>query len=204
VKKCLVVTISRFFRDRRLWEFLWAQVLPEIVSRFPDGIKIWSAGCACGEEPYSLSIVWDQLSVDTELEILATDVNTSCIDRARAGKYGHGSLKEVAKDLKSKYFKVLRKGRQYEVRSFLKRSIRWKVHDLFDLPPEGPFHLIFLRNNLLTYHQGPVLTAAFQQIMNVLVPKGYLVTGSHENPPTRDTTLVHNDQCSFVYQYTPR
>jgi chemotaxis methyl-accepting protein methylase len=202
----LLVTISRFFRDGWLWECMAETILPGLVRNFPDRIRVWSAGCACGEEALSLSILWHRLTahaaIDTQLDILATDVNPVCIERAQQGWYGKSSLKEVEAPILETYFKKIPGSRQYEVRSCARQLIRWQVHDLFIPLAEGPFHIILLRNNLLTYHQGKDADNALQLILDHLVPGGYLVTGAHEKlPPIFIGLFKRNRCCPLVYRY---
>lgn len=199
---CLRVTISRFYRDRRLWDHLEKRILPELMNRFPGGVTAWSAGCANGEEPYSLAMVWETLIASgTEsppLQILATDANAECLERAKAGRFPMSSLKEVPDALKSRWFRKFPGSRQWQIDPFLKKHIKWQVHDLLDPPPLGEYHLILLRNNLLTYYQGPCMQNAVASITRSLVPRGVLILGSHEHlwpglPLTRDTV------CPWIY-----
>lgn len=196
----LLVTISRFFRDARLWAFLQEYLLPELIRRFDGPCRIWSVGCANGEEPYSLSIIWCSVSESSMVEILATDTRMDCLNRAQKGLYSRSSLKEVPDDIRSEYFLSVRSGRNFSVRKDKIIPIQWQRHNLFDPPPKGTFHLIFLRNNLLTYHQGIQLRTAFEKIMSVLYPGGYLVVGSHETLPPSSVKLIRNEQCPWVYK----
>ena len=104
----LTVSISRFFRDQRLWQMLENRWLPDIIARNRLQIDVWSAGCACGEEVYSLKIIWQRLKSDFELvpplEILATDRHPHYIERARSGIYNRSSLREVAVDVRAAFF----------------------------------------------------------------------------------------------------
>jgi len=195
----LLVTISRFFRDRQLWQAFRERLLPGLVGRFEAPIRIWSAGCAGGEEPYSLAMVWQSLPGSPPLELLATDADVRCLDRARAGVYGRSSLKEVPDDIRTHFFDPQRGGRQFQIKPCLFRPIEWRLHQLLDPPPPGPFHAILLRNNLLTYHQGVSLQAAFGRILSVLTPGGYLVVGSHEKLPSSSLPLVRDENCPWVY-----
>lgn len=199
-ERCLLVSISRFFRDRRLWIDLRERILPNLVEHFGAPIRIWSAGCACGEEPYSLAMVWHALPGQPCLRLLATDADGQCLDRARAGIYGRSSLKEVPDDQRALFFDTQRGGRRYRIKSHLLRPIAWQRHQLLDRPPQGPFHAIFLRNNLLTYYQGPVLGAALERILAVLAPGGYLVVGSHEKLPPTAMALARDAKCPWVYR----
>lgn len=197
---CLIVTISRFFRDRKLWQHLQTHVLPELARRFPAAVNIWSAGCANGEEPYSLAIAWESLPTTTALKIVATDANSACLERARLGRYDRSSFKELPAETVAKCFRMHSKNRHYTISQHLKKSIQWQQHNFLDQPLTGPFQMIFLRNNLLTYYQGTPLKTAFENIVQTLVPKGYLVVGSHEQLPVCDIPLTRDSQCPWVYQ----
>lgn len=197
---CLRVTISRFFRDRMLWQCLEERVLPDLLIRFPTGLKAWSAGCAGGEEPYSLAILWATMATTARLAILASDADPACLQRARRGRYGAGSLREVPEPVKNAYFTAQRPKNHFLIDPGLTRSIDWLQHDLVEPPPPGPFHLIFLRNNLLTYYQGRLLSKAFAGIVAELAPGGYLAVGSHERLPEHGLPLARDPQCPWLYQ----
>ncbi len=200
-KECLLVTISRFFRDRNLWHHLRSRLLPELLALFPEGIRAWSVGCASGEEVYSLVILWQMLQTEVVLEILATDVQADNLERARHGVYERGSLKEVPPKILERFFFACSTGRRYSIRPQLKPPIQWYRHDLFAPPPDGgPFQLILLRNSLLTYHRGPAMTAAFSRIAATLAPGGGLIVGSHEQPPATSMVLERDPQCASVFR----
>jgi len=206
-ESCLLVTISRFFRDRRMWDYLETTILPEFIKNVCDQIQIWSAGCACGEEAYSLSILWHRLTAynnnDTRLNILATDVNPVCIERAQKGWFGKSSLKEMSPETIETYLKKIPGKRQYEIHSCIRQTITWKVHDLLSPIAKGPFHIIMLRNNLLTYHRRTKKEDTFQMILDRLIPGGFIMIGSHEKVPTPFTgVLQRNRECPLIYQYT--
>lgn len=185
---CLRVIISRFYRDRRLWEHLEKHVLPELLDRFPKGLTAWSAGCANGEEPYSLAIVWETLTAfgmpSPLLRILATDADAECLKRAETGRYPLSSLKEVPDAMKSRWFRKVPGSHQWQIDPLLKKYIDWQAHDLLAPPPDNAFNLILLRNNLLTYYQGDVLQIALKGITQAIVPGGILILGSHEQLPS--------------------
>ena len=199
----LLVTISRFFRDQQLWLALRDRLLPDLIRRFQPPVRIWSAGCACGEEPYSLAMVWNFLHQPPPLELLATDADVQCLERARIGRYGRSSLKEVPEDLRKRFFDPKRGGKQFQIKSHLAATIEWRQHQLLGPPPRGPFHAILLRNNLLTYHQGRQLLTAFERILVALAPGGYLVVGSHERLPVSAFPLERDAHCPWVYRLIP-
>jgi chemotaxis protein methyltransferase CheR len=198
----LMVTISRFFRDRKLWEHLRAQILPLLMARFPQGLTAWSAGCANGEEPYSLGMLWEELAAVTPvpgIRILATDGAAPCIERARTGVYPAGSLKQVPAEMIKRWFQKVHGGRHYRIDDRLKERICWQVHELLDTPPAGPFHMILLRNNLLTYYRGRPLQTAFARITATLESGGVLIVGSHEHLPSSASRWARDSACSWVY-----
>lgn len=201
--RCLRVTISRFFRDRQLWSDLHDRILPGLAQRFGPSLRIWSAGCAGGEEPYSLAMLWNELGRPVPLELLATDADAGCLARARAGVYPRSSLKEAPAPIKETYFALRRGGRQYRILGHRLPTVCWRQHDLLDAPPvTGPVHLILLRNNLLTYYQGEVLIDAVSRIVRILAPGGGLVTGSGELLPHDTLPLVRDADCPWLYWET--
>lgn len=199
----LAVTISRFFRDRMLWDHLYRNILPDLASWFPEGIKAWSAGCANGEEPYSLSMIWEAVGKPCEMKILATDANPVCLQRALNRRYPESSLKEVSEGFRRRWFQGLPGKKQCEINANLEKRIHWQTHQLLDEPPAGKFHLILLRNNLLTYYQGYRMQNAFQRIVDRLIEGGILIVGSHERLPPSNPPLERDISCHWVYWVQP-
>ena len=198
----LRVTISRFFRDRQLWQRLADEILPDLVRRFSSPIRIWSAGCACGEEPYSLAMAWNEIAPAAKLHLLASDADDTCLARAHAGIYTPSSLKEVPDRLRKAYFESKKGGRQFHIRIRRLPPIVWRTHDLLDPPPEAaPFHLILLRNNLLTYYRGAQRDAAFARMLARLATGGYLVVGAHERLPASAAGFAKDVGCPWVYRW---
>lgn len=201
----MTVSISRFFRDRALWQALENRLLPELIEQNKEKIKVWSAGCACGEEVYSFKIVWDCLKKCfthlPQLEILATDMNPTCLERGQKGIYPSSSLKEVQIEFRSIYFNSKRGGKLYEVKPSLKKDIVWKIHHLLLDPPGSDFHLIFLRNNLLTYYQDQLKIPALKKVLDSLAHFGLLIIGSHENLPYKTPNLIPVTPYSYIYKF---
>ncbi len=204
----LLVTISRFFRDHVLWDHLRCRVLPELNDRFPGGLNAWSAGCANGEEPYTLAMLWKDLSArvpaPAPLRILATDANPVCLQRADNGQYPASSLKEVPEHYKTRWFATVRGGRQFQVDPSLKDLITWQHHHLMDPPPPGPFQIILMRNNLLTYYQGTNVFLVLIRILSTLSIPGVLILGSHEHLPFSNLPLQRDATCPWIYHALPR
>jgi chemotaxis methyl-accepting protein methylase len=186
-EQLMSVSVSRFFRDRVLWIFLGEHVLPDLLQRPIDRLRVWCAGCASGEEVYTLRMVWEEVKPRfdpaPDLRVLATDMNPDCLARGKRGVFPPSSLKEVPEAMRSRYF-LQQSGRQsFAVRAFLKQGIDWELQHLISCLPKESFHLIFLRNNLLTYYREEVKAPVFEKVTNHLKPAGYLVIGSHEKPP---------------------
>jgi chemotaxis methyl-accepting protein methylase len=197
---CLRVTISRFFRDHQLWQTMQTRILPSLLRQFEPPLRAWSAGCAGGEEPYTLAMVHCEAVIPAKLNLLATDASGHCLERARIGIYTRNSLKELPDHLREKYFQSQKGGRQFHLQSHRLPPVRWQRHDLLDAPPEpGPFGLILLRNNLLTYYRGAKRDTALKGIISCLAAGGCLVTGSHEHLPASASVLTRDPQCPWVH-----
>jgi chemotaxis protein methyltransferase CheR len=203
-ERLMTVSISRFFRDRKLWEILQKEILPQIVERHRRRIKVWSAGCACGEEVYSLKIIWEVLTESIMrmpgLEITGTDMNPIYLERARAGIYPASSLKELPEGLRSVYLRLQPAKKSYFVKPSLKKSIIWKLNHLLDDPPGSSYELVFLRNNVLTYYQDELKRYALKKVSNCLALDGFLIIGSHENLPFESLDLVPLSSLPYVFE----
>ena len=200
----MTVSISRFFRDLRFWQGFKENILPEIMDVDREKIKFWSAGCACGEEVYSFKIIWDLLSNSylhvPDLEVLATDINPIYLDRACSGIYPPSSLKEVTKEIRSRYFKQKGSKKLFEVKGSLKKGITWTNHHLLSDPPGSDFDIIFLRNNVLTYYEDQLKKRAFSNVLEGLAPSGILVLGFHETIPFETKGITGVAPYSFVFR----
>ena len=138
-ERLLTVSLSRFFRDRPMWIAL-KQWLHRRLSRCSMPVlRVWVAGCACGEEAYSFKMLWDEMELVPEgrprLSLLATDMNPEVIDRARAGRYPLSSLREVSPLCREAYFHPPDSRRHCRVRGCLKEGIAWQRHDFRHTPP---------------------------------------------------------------------
>jgi chemotaxis methyl-accepting protein methylase len=203
-ERLLSVSISRFFRDRRLWEVMAREILPQRIQSCGQQMRVWVAGCACGEEVYSFRIVWDRLRASAEhlpdLQITATDLNPVCLERANAAAFPLSSLKEVPAELRSAYFTPTAEQQILAVIPVLKTGIRWRMHSLLSEPPGSAFDMIFMRNNLLTYYRKDIQTAALRKVLGALSAGGCLIIGSHEKLPSQELDLqpVPSLACVFT------
>jgi chemotaxis methyl-accepting protein methylase len=200
--RLMTVSISRFFRDRRLWQVLKEEILRGLAEKRDEKIRVWFAGCASGEEVYSLKILWDILAASSEklpdLDVVATDVNPLFLERAQDGIYPSSSVKELPQDLLSLYFQVKKKS--FIVIPSLKNGIKWLEQDLVREHPGSAFEIIFLRNSLLTYYQDELKMIGFRKVIGALSPEGYLIIGSHEKLPFGTNELLPFESLPFVFQ----
>lgn len=205
--RALAVPISRFFRDRRLWVVLETELLPGLIRWCGSTLRAWSAGCARGEEVYSLKILWHEWAGCGErvpfLELWATDFHPGFLEAASQGVYHGSSLREVSSDRLSTFF-VPAGGDRYAVSGFLKEGILWHQRDLLrDPPPSSALHLVFLRNNLLTYYESPEQEQALRRIVGCLVEGGFLVVGSRERPPLGTWPLMRCAAHPHLFRKVP-
>ncbi|MFQ5349588.1 MAG: CheR family methyltransferase [Thermoanaerobaculia bacterium] len=186
------VTISRFFRDRMLFESLGEEVLPELA-RSPGAagrgeLSIWSAGCGAGEEPYSLAIL-ARLSpsrLGPRLRIQGTDVDPRQLERARQAVYPESSLRDVPPAWREAAFSAAGEGR-WLLDPTYRRGVELTLQDLRLEAPAGPFHLVLCRNLAFTYFAESLQREALHRIRTRLAPGGALVVGGHETLPADST-----------------
>ena len=207
VERLLTVSISRFFRDRKVWRVMEELVFPALFVGETQKVKVWSAGCARGEEAYTFKMLWEKtrgrIGPIPGLELWATDLNSEYLARAQEGVYSGGSLKELPDEIRSKNLRPLPHQR-FSVTDAIKEGIRWKEHHLcHDAPPARDFSLILLRNNLLTYYQDGIRDLALSRVIDALTPAGFLIIGAHEKLPPGFTTLLPFSPHPSIYQKIP-
>jgi chemotaxis protein methyltransferase CheR len=183
-----LVTVGKtsFFRDERQFRALRA-LLPELVARPRGGgrkLAIWSAGCATGEEPYSIAMSAAEAGAGPEqVEILATDVNPEAVSAAARGSFEARRVRDVPADLVERYFD--REGEHFRVRAGLRRLIAAiRPHNLvasaFPRPAEGGWDVIFCRN-VIIYFDTPTTQQVLARFHSALAPGGYLFLGYSES-----------------------
>lgn len=182
------ITISRLFRDRGVFEAVRRQVLPDIAAgarREKRGARAWSAGCASGEEPYTLKILWDldlaPAVPGVALTVVASDVDPVMRERARRGCFEPSSLRELPPPLVEAAFD--RQGALYCVRPEHRAGVEIVGQDLRTRAPEGPFDLILCRYLAFTYFAEPLQRRVLARLLDRLRPRGWLVIGTHERLP---------------------
>lgn len=185
---CCHITISRFYRDKRVFETLEKLVLPEIAKAatpYRATLSCWSIGCASGEEVYTLKILWDlvlaQQFPNIGLAILGTDIDETVLGRATEGCYDPGTLKDLPREWLEKGFET--DGRHFCVEQRHRFLVSFKCQDIRREVAAGPFELIFCRNTVFTYFELALQLRVFSSILKQLKSGGYLVIGAHELLP---------------------
>jgi chemotaxis protein methyltransferase CheR len=202
---CCHITISRFFRDRGIFEVVHRHVLPDIAARAKAegrAAYVWSAGCASGEEPYTLKILWD-LEVASEypgvsLSIVASDVDKTMLARAREGCFEPTSLHELHPRLIEQAFD--RVGARYCVKPQHREGIELLDQDLRLEMPACRFDLILCRYVAFTYFAVPLQRKVLVSMLERLRPQGYLVVGSHEQLPSDVPELAALEGAPQIFQ----
>jgi len=186
----LTISETYFWREPRVFEALVKQILPELIRVREKGerrLRIWSAGCASGEEPYSIAIALRRLlpvPEDWRITILATDINPGILSRAMAGVYGEWSFRGLHKRLKEEYFHR-KEGGRFEILPEIRKMVTFAylnlVEDLYPSPLNNTnaMDLIFCRN-VLMYFTPERAVQVGQRLYNSLVDGGWLMVGASE------------------------
>lgn len=201
------ITISRFYRDRGVFDALSSTILPSLARNVSlsggNELSCWSAGCCSGEEAYTLQILWKvrvvpAIRCDLPLRIVATDINRDVLERARQGCYRESSLRDLPKELIRQAF--TQSGKSFTVREPFTENIEFAEQDIREQLPEGFFHLILCRNLVLTYFEKGLQQEILQRILERLHHGGIFVTGIHEFLPNGVTGIVPYDSIPGVYK----
>jgi len=192
LSKILTVTISRFFRDREVFDTIGSFILPGILrKKNREDLQIWSIGCASGEEPYSISLLWKEIFEKNwphiHLSILATDIDENLLERAKEGRYRESSLKEVPGKIIGSYFK--NDNGFYVLDQTIRKSVNFKKHDIIHEEPFSGMDMVFCRNLAFTYFSKERQIDVSKKVALSLEEKGYLVIGEDESLPLTYPTL---------------
>jgi chemotaxis protein methyltransferase CheR len=183
------ITISRFYRDRIVFDYLGSEVLPVLVNALTEKglkkIRVWSAGCASGEEAYTMAILWHfairpQFPA-LDLEIIASDIDAVVIERGKASCYTMSSLKNLPEKWLMEAFDC--KNNTYYLKKALKKYVRFSLGDIRKEAPADLFHIVFCRNLAFTYFDIKLQLQVLEKIYEKMAPGGLLITGTHEKIP---------------------
>ena len=173
----MTINVSEFYRNPEQWTFLDQEVIPYLMSKFGRNLKIWSAACSTGEEPYSLVMALSRYIPLSQITIYATDLDKQCIEKAKVGLYVEKSIAGVPEDLRKKYF--VKVGNAYQIKDEIKSHVIFKQHDLLKDPYPQNYHLSVCRN-VLIYFTEETKDELFRQFYKSLAPGGAFFIGSTE------------------------
>lgn len=185
LRDTLTINVTRFYRNPETWDCLRRDTLPELVRRTAGRVRVWSAGCASGEEPYTIAMLLAETAAALgrsgwfpQMVIDATDVDRASVERTRAGRYADAAMAELPAELRERWFR--REGADWVVSDALRRVVRVHLLDLGrDAPPAAPYDLICCRN-VVIYFGRAVQERLFERFTDALAPGGYLVLGKVE------------------------
>ena len=173
----ITINVSEFYRNPEQWKILDEKIIPELIQKFGKNLKIWSAACSTGDEPYSLVMALSKHLPLNNIKIFATDLDKQVIAKAKVGLYGEKSIASVPADMKKKFFTKV--GPSYKIADEIKARVEFKEHNLLkDAYPTG-CHLIVCRN-VLIYFTEEAKDEVFRKFNQALCKGGILFIGSTE------------------------
>ena len=186
----ITTNLTSFFREPHHFEFLKKTIIPEIKQnhRLDKRVRIWSAGCSTGMEPYTIAMsTVNSFPSDWDFKILATDLDTNVLATAMNGVYEGNSVTGINDELLKSHFLHNAQGDQYKVKEKLRRLITFKQLNLLEnWPMKGGFDVIFCRN-VVIYFDLETKNKLFSRYAEMLRPNGYLILG-HSETMSREVT----------------
>jgi two-component system, chemotaxis family, CheB/CheR fusion protein len=179
----ILINVTGFFRDKEAWDYLVAEIVPKLIETVPEEeqIRVWSAGCASGEEAYTIAIVLLEALGEEQfkrrVKIYATDVDEEALAEARAAVYPQEALKDVPPEIVERYF--VANGRGCGFRPDLRRSVIFGRNELLQDAPISRIDLLICRN-VLMYFTSAAQTRILSQLNFALSDRGYLFLGKSE------------------------
>lgn len=174
----LTINVSEFYRNPALWKTLEDVILPDLINKFGQNLKIWSAACSTGDEPYSLAMVMAKKVPMNKIKIYATDIDEQVLMKAKDGVYSANSLSGLPAEYKDKYFTKMG-DRFYKISDDIKKCVEFKKGNLLkDKYPSG-YHLIVCRN-VMIYFTEEAKEDIYKNFNRALVDDGCLFVGNTE------------------------
>ncbi|AGF58343.1 chemotaxis protein methyltransferase CheR [Clostridium saccharoperbutylacetonicum] len=173
----ITINVTEFFRNPELFQDLEKQISKELLPNNPN-LKIWSAACSIGCEPYTLGIILDRLTPNGRHNIIATDIDDTILSKAKIGEYTQNEIKGVNNTDLSKYFST--KDDKYYIMPKIKNMVTFKKHDLILDNYENGFDLIVCRN-VVIYFNNDIKQEIYKKFSNSLKKGGLLFVGATES-----------------------
>jgi len=192
----ITINVSEFYRNPSQWDFLVNECFPDLIKKFGKRLKIWSAACSTGDEPYSLVMALSKYIPLENIKIIATDISDEIIDKAKIGIYGEKSIVNVPEEYKKKYF--TKNGNFYQVSNDIKKCVEFRKHNLLKDPFLTDCHLIVCRN-VLIYFTEEAKNEVFEKYYKSLSKGGMLFIGSTEQI-INYKSIGYNRKSNFFYE----
>ncbi|MBE5938975.1 MAG: protein-glutamate O-methyltransferase CheR [Lachnospiraceae bacterium] len=189
----LTINVSEFFRNPEQWQVLEDNILADLFQRQGKKLKIWSAACSTGDEPYSLVMLLSKHMPLSDIKIYATDIDSQILEKAKAGLYNEKSLKGVPKEFLDKYFTPVGKS-NYQISDSIKKCVEFKKHNLLLDPYPKDMDLIVCRN-VLIYFTDEAKYDVYKKFNEALKKDAYLFIGSTEQ-------IIQYRELNFVSKKT--
>ncbi|RYX98115.1 MAG: PAS domain S-box protein [Comamonadaceae bacterium] len=202
----MLISVTNFFRDRDAFDALERDVLPALLEgRSPDeGLRIWVAGCATGEEAYSVGMLLreqtDGKALAPDFQIFATDIDENAITLGRAGLYPEAIATDVAPSRVRQFFS--KEQNQYRVAKYVREKVLFALHNVLRDPPFSRLDLICCRN-LLIYLDRDAQTRILEMFRFALKPGGYLFLGTSESADAAPNLFTIFDKKNRIYRTNP-
>lgn len=173
----ITINVSEFYRNPEQWAYMDKEVFPYLLSKFGRRIKIWSAACSTGDEPYSLVMALSRYVPLSQISVYATDLDKQILAKAKVGLYGEKSLHGVPEDFKKKYFTKI--GPSYQISDEIKNRVQFQQHNLLKDRYPTDCQMIVCRN-VLIYFTEEAKDETFRKFYQSLPGGGVLFIGSTE------------------------
>lgn len=187
LRKSILISVTSFFRDIEAFDALKA-AMPKMLEERRSGtpLRVWVAGCATGEEAYTMAMILSETAPDVRYQIFATDIDEDAINIARLGVYPEIALQDVDDQTRTKYFEDV--GNGFRIKRHIRESIVFAEHNLIENPPFLNLDCITCRN-VLIYFQQKSQARVFAQFHQSLRPHGLLLLGKSESVGATDDPL---------------
>lgn len=203
--KFLTIGETYFFREKKALDFLEHHYLPQLLAERENTtrtLKIWSAGCSSGEEPYSLAILMQRLLKDTDswkIKILATDINPEFINKAKRGVYTKWSFRNTSDEFRNTYFEKIG-ANQYKIKDWVKNKVEFKflniASDSFPSINEKIYGFdVILCRNVLIYFSPAAIKNVVTKFYKTLVPGGIFIVS-----PVEASSILNTEFSHFMFQ----
>lgn len=174
----LTINVSEFYRNPEQWKLLETEILPYLFELFGRNIRIWSAACSTGDEPYTLVMMLAKFIPMSQIHVIATDIDKQVLERAKIGVYDAKSLKGLPKEYLTKYFTPINE-HSYQISDEVKACVEFKQHNLLRDAYPSNLDMIICRN-VLIYFTDEAKNGIYEKFHTSLKKDGILFVGSTE------------------------